>query len=149
MTGSRYLWLTNPENLSEERAASFEELKNANLKTSRAWTIRELFRDFWNQAGPFTGHAFFKEWYAWASRCQLKPIIKGARCSSRQVRRGVSHLDQIVTWFDHRISNAAAEGFNSKIQALKSAARGFRNFENYRTRILFFCGRLQLHPETH
>ena len=34
--------------------------------------------------------------------------------------------------------------FNSKIQALKADARGFRKFENYRTRILFFCGRLEL-----
>lgn len=141
LTGSRYFWLTNPENLSEERTATFEDLKNANLKTSRAWAIRELFRDFWNQAGPFTGHAFFQEWYAWASRCRLKPVIKVAKMLK-------SHLDQILTWFEHPISNAAAEGFNSKIQALKSAARGFRNFENYRTRILFFCGKLTLHPET-
>ncbi|MEN9575805.1 MAG: hypothetical protein RL514_3660, partial [Verrucomicrobiota bacterium] len=26
------------------------------------------------------------------------------------------------------------------------AARGFRNFQNYRTRILFFCGKLDLYP---
>jgi hypothetical protein len=35
---------------------------------------------------------------------------------------------------------------NSKIQSLKAAARGFRNFQNYRTRILFFCGKLELYP---
>ena len=57
------------------------------------------------------------------------------------------HFERIVTWFEHRISDASAEGFNSLIQALKSAARGFRNFENYRTRILFFCGQLNLLPE--
>ena len=37
---------------------------------------------------------------------------------------------------------------NSRIQAIKSAARGFRNFEHYRTRILFFCGKLKLLPDT-
>ncbi|HHY86947.1 MAG TPA: transposase, partial [Verrucomicrobia bacterium] len=37
-------------------------------------------------------------------------------------------------------------GLNSKVQMIKSNARGFRNFENYRTRILFFCGKLDLHP---
>ena len=56
-------------------------------------------------------------------------------------------LDNVLTWFRHRISNGPAEGFNSRIQALKSAARGFRNFQNYRTRILFFCGKLPLNPE--
>ncbi len=44
------------------------------------------------------------------------------------------------------ITNALTEGFNSKIQALKAEARGFRSFENYRTRILFFCGKLDLMP---
>jgi hypothetical protein len=38
------------------------------------------------------------------------------------------------------------EGLNSKIQMIKSNARGFRSFENYRIRILFFCGKLDLHP---
>ncbi len=57
-------------------------------------------------------------------------------------------MDNIVTWFRHPISNGPTEGFNSRIQAIKAAARGFRNFENYRIRILFFCGRLDLEPET-
>lgn len=141
LTGSRYLWLTNEENLSEERAATFEELKNANLKTSRAWAIRELFRDFWEQPGECTARVFFEKWHAWASRSRLQPIIKVGRMIKR-------HLDNIVTWFQHPISNGPTEGFNSRIQAIKSAARGFRNFDNYRIRILFFCGRLDLEPET-
>ena len=44
------------------------------------------------------------------------------------------------------LTNATAEGFNSRVQSIKSAARGFRNFENYRTRILFYCGKLDLMP---
>ena len=141
LTGSRYLWLTNEENLSEERAATFEDLKESKLKTSRAWALVDLFRDFFEQQSERHGRAFFKDWYAWASRCRLKPIVKVAKMIKR-------HFERIVTWFTHRISNASSEGFNSLIQALKSAARGFRNFENYRTRILFFCGQLNLFPES-
>ena len=51
-----------------------------------------------------------------------------------------------VNNFLYRITNATSEGFNSVIQALKYAARGFRSFGNYRTRILFYCGRLDLRP---
>jgi transposase len=40
-----------------------------------------------------------------------------------------------------RITNATSGGFNSAIQALNDAARGFRSFQNYKTRILFFCCR--------
>jgi hypothetical protein len=54
--------------------------------------------------------------------------------------------NNILTYFDCYINNGFSEGINSKIQALKATARGFRNFQNYRTRILFFCGKLTLSP---
>lgn len=141
LAGSRYLWLTNEENLSEEKAVTFEALKEAQLKTSRAWALADLFRDFYEQWTVARGRKFFRGWYAWASRCRLRPMVKVAQMIKR-------HFERIVTWFEHRISNASAEGFNSLIQGLKSAARGFRNFANYRTRILFFCGKLKLLPES-
>ena len=53
----------------------------------------------------------------------------------------------MLLWHAYPISNGPAEGFNSLIQSLKSAARGFRSFANYRTRVLFRCGRLDLVPE--
>lgn len=139
LKGTKQLWLYNPENLSEEKWLDFEPLKEAELKTARAWAIREQFRWFWEY--QYAGHAknFFKRWYGWASRCRLEPVVKVARMVKRR-------LDHILTWFRHRISNGPAEGFNSRIQSIKSAARGFRNFHNYRTRILFFCGKLQLLP---
>ena len=56
------------------------------------------------------------------------------------------HLPNLLTYFRHRITIASSEGFNSVIQSLKYAARGFRSFDNYRTRIFFFCGRLDLKP---
>jgi hypothetical protein len=54
-------------------------------------------------------------------------------------------LDLLI-WCEHHIANAVSEGINSRIQSIKSPARGFRFFENYRIRILFFCGRLDLSP---
>ena len=59
------------------------------------------------------------------------------------------HLDGLLNFTLYPITNAVSEGFNSKIQSLKADARGFRNFLNYRIRILFFCGRLDLFPSTH
>jgi transposase len=56
------------------------------------------------------------------------------------------HLASIITYWEHRISNGFAEGVNSVIQAVKTAARGFRTFANYRASILFYCGALALFP---
>ena len=50
----------------------------------------------------------------------------------------------VLNYSKHRISNACAEGFNSAIQFIKANARGFRNFTNYRARILFHCGKLDM-----
>ena len=56
------------------------------------------------------------------------------------------HLDNLVTWFRHPISNGPVEGFNSHIQGIKSAARSFRNFADYCLHILFVCGSLNREP---
>ena len=54
------------------------------------------------------------------------------------------HLPNLLSYFLYRITNATSEGFSSFIQALKYAARGFRSLGNYRTRTLFYCGKLEL-----
>jgi transposase len=56
-------------------------------------------------------------------------------------------LPNRLPYFFYRTTNAMTEGFNSVIQAMKYAARGFRSFANYRTQILFFCGKLDLRPQ--
>jgi len=139
LTGSRQMWLFNQDNLHEADVEYFNLLKELNLKTARAWGIKELFRQFWECAGEKQATHFFKKWYAWASRCRLEPVIKVAK-------RFKKHWPRIVSYFRQRITNAMSEGFNSKIQQLKHTARGFKNFHNFRYRILFFCGKLQLLP---
>ena len=57
------------------------------------------------------------------------------------------HLPRLLTYFRFAITNAKAEAFNSTVQFLKAAARGFRSFESYRIRILFYCGKLDLAPD--
>jgi hypothetical protein len=61
-------------------------------------------------------------------------------------RRLQRHLENLLTYLKHRITNAVTEGLNSKIQRLKSAARGFRKVQNYYTRIRCFYGKPDLYP---
>ena len=53
----------------------------------------------------------------------------------------------MLAYFAYPITNAVAEGLNSKIQAIKHVARGFRSFTAYRLRILFYCGGLDMRPQ--
>jgi transposase len=139
LKGTKYLWLTNPVNWTAEQEQQFKELKNKGLKVGRAWTLKEMFSDLWGYRYEKSARNFFKKWYWWATHARLMPIADVAKKLKR-------HLDNILTYLKHRITNAVAEGLNSKIQQIKSAARGFRNFENYRIAILFFCGKLDMYP---
>jgi transposase len=139
LKGTRQLWLFNERNLSEEQAAAFEALKELHLKTSRAWALKEHFQGFWTFHSPGWAENFFERWYAWAIRSQLPPMKKKAAMLK-------AHLPNVLNYFKHFVTNSMSDGFNSSIQAIKSAAKGFRKFEHYRTRILFYCGKLDLKP---
>jgi transposase len=55
----------------------------------------------------------------------------------------------LLSYFTHRITNAGAESLNSRIRAIRVAARGYRNRNHVKTAIYFHCGGLQLYPQTH
>ena len=136
---TRQLWLFAEHNLTDQHIARFGDLRDSDLKTARAWALKENFRWFWTYQYAGRAKTFFQEWYGWACRSRLPPIIKVAKMLHRR-------LDNLLTYMRHPITNAVAEGFNSKIQNLKSSARGFRSFANYRLRILFYCGKLEMMP---
>jgi transposase len=139
LKGTRQLWLYNPQNFSPDQTEEFSALKDLHLKLARAWAAKEFFSKFWEYQEEGWARRFFKDWFGWVSRSRLKPVVEVAQMLKR-------HLENLLTYLRHHITNAVTEGLNSKIQSLKSAARGFRNLQNYRIRILFFCGRLNLYP---
>lgn len=139
LKGAKYLFLKNPANMSDNEKEKFKNLRMNNLKAGRAWSLKEQFSDFWNYSYKASAEKFFKQWYWWATHSRLKPMVDVAKLMKR-------HLNNILTYLRHQITNAMMEGFNSKIQSIKANARGFRNFANYRIAILFYCGRLNLYP---
>jgi transposase len=136
---TRHLWLANRENVPEWRKEEFAVIRKANLKTGRAWSIKESLRKFWHYRYPKSALGYFRRWYYWATHSRLAPIVKAAKTLEK-------YLPNIMTYFKHRISNATAEGLNSKIQMVKEMACGFRNREHYRIAIYFHCGGLSLYP---
>jgi transposase len=139
---TKYLWLHSQENLSDERRVQLDGLlRRADLKTARAWTLKEALRRLWHYRSEAWAKKHWRRWYFWATHSRLAPMIKAARTLK-------SHLTNIMTFFTHRITNAVAEGLNSKIQTIKQKACGYRNRDNFRTAIFFHCGGLSLYPAT-
>jgi transposase len=138
---SRFLFLYNAENVPEHRVEEFEKLKATAVKTSRAWAIKENFRDLWKCKSIEDAEAFFKKWYWWATHSRLEPVRRAAHTVK-------NHWEGVKNAILENVSNACTEGLNSKIEKIKRDAYGFRNKESFRTAILFHCGDLSLYPET-
>jgi transposase len=139
LVGTKYMWLYGQEKLPPKYQSSFEALRQSNLKTGRAWAIKESLRGLWNCDGENEGKRWWQRWYFWATHSRLEPL-KGV---AEMVK---SHLQGVMNYFAHPITNAVSEGLNSTIQLLKQRGRGYRNFGNFEVAVLFHCGGLQMYP---
>lgn len=139
LKGSRYLWLTNPDNLDAAGAGALEVLHQMNLKTSRAWALKETAMCLWRFVQRGRAASEWATWIAKAMRSRLEPVKKVAR----MIRK---HLWGIVNAMVLRTTNAGSESINSKVQKVKRAACGFRNRNRFRNAILFHLGGLDLYP---
>ena len=139
LKSTRQLWLYGMENVPAKHAQRFDEVKELNLQTSRAWAIKEVFRSFWLCPGAKQAERYFGKWYDWAIRSRLAPVKKVARMCK-------AHLSNILTFFVHRLTNGPIEGLNNKIQGLIKKAFGYRNKERFKSDIFFHLGGLDLYP---
>ena len=117
----------------------FDQIKHGNLKTARAWALKESLREMWSYHSIGWAKRFWQRWYFWATHSRLAPMIEKAKLLER-------HLPNILTYFKHHITNAVAEGLNSKIATVQKRACGFRNRDNFKIAVYFHCGGLDLYP---
>ena len=137
LTGTKYIWLKNYNNLTEKQKETLDSLtlSNMNLKTMKAYNIRQSFQDIYQATTKEEFETYLKKWYFWATHSRLDPIIKAAKTIKK-------HWDGIVRWHESKINNGILEGLNSVIQATKSKARGYKTFKNYKIIVYLLTGKL-------
>ena len=141
LTGTKYDWLRNPASMEGQERREFAELRRSELKTARAWALRETAMVLYDYVYEKPARKHFQWWYSWAVRSRLQPIKEVASMLKRR-------FENIITYLRHRITNAASESLNAKIQWVKYTARGFRNKQNFMHAIYFHCGGLDLAPSS-
>jgi len=139
LKGTKYIWLWNKENVPEWKKEDYYALKSLDLKTNKACAIKDNLRHLWDYKYEKCMRNYFKKWYFWASHSRIEPVKSAAETIK-------SHIDNIVTYAKHQITNALGESINAKIEKVKRMACGFRNRAHYRTAIFFHCGGLDLYP---
>lgn len=140
LTGSKYRWLTNPNNMDRERWNSFKALRESTLKTARAWGIKQLAMSLWHYVSRTWAEKAWKRWLSWAMRSRLEPMKKAAATLR-------NHLWGIINAIVLNVHNGHAESMNSRIKMIKTRSCGFRNKLRFRNAIYFHLGGLDLYPK--
>lgn len=136
---TRYIWLKNPENLTKKQQVTLNSIKEQDLETVRAYSIRLAIQRLWEFDNIKDARLYLEKCLSWASHSKLEPMAELARF----IRR---HEDGILRSVKSRITNGIVEGINSKIKTAVKRAYGFKSFDYYRTIIYLVAGKLKF-PE--
>jgi transposase len=141
---SRWCLLKRPANLTEKQMVKLSELLKYNLRTVRAYLLREEFQRLWEYTSAWWAGKFLDEWTRRVMRSRLEPMKKIAR----SVR---SHRPLILNWFRARgqVSAGAVEGLNNKVKLVTRKSYGFRTAEVAKLALLHNLGQLPEPKRTH
>ena len=120
---SRWLLLKREENLKTEQRFRLRDLLRYNLKTVRAYLLKEAFHQLWDYDSPAWAAKVLDEWNRQTMRSRIEPMKKIAR-SLRQ------HRELILNYFRaHKLlSSGVVEGLNNKAKVTMRKSYGFRTF---------------------
>jgi transposase len=141
---SRWLLLKRPERLSEKQETRLAELLQYNLRTVRAYLLKEDFQFFWGYRSWYWAGQFLERWCKRTMRSRLEPMKKVARMLR-------AHRPLILNWFRAKgaISSGIVEGFNNKAKLSIRKAYGFRTFHGMEIALLHALGALPEPQGTH
>jgi transposase len=134
---ARWCFLKNPENLTDKQSAKLADVLRYDLRSVRAYLLKQSLRLFWTFTSPTCAGWFLDGWCTRAMRSRLAPMKKVARTLR-------SHRELILNWFRAKkeISAAAVEGMNANAKLALRKARGFRTYEVLETALYHEMGHL-------
>jgi transposase len=144
LTNTRWCLLKRPENLTDKQAVRLQELVAINLKTVRAYLLKEVFQQFWQYKSPAWAGKYLDAWCRRSMRSRIKPMKKVAKMLR-------SHRTLLLNWFrtkDHVVLGAV-EGFNNKAKLTSKKAYGFKNYEVIKVALYHTLGDLPEPKGTH
>lgn len=144
LKGLRFCLLKRPENLTDGQEIKLAELLRYNLRTVRAYLLKEDFQFFWDYVSPAWAGKFLDRWCTRAMRSKLEPMKRVARMLRH-------HRALLLNWFRARgdISAAAVEGLNNKLKVTTRKAYGFRTFRALEIALYHSLGHLPEPNFTH
>jgi len=141
---TRWLWLKNPDNLTEKQLTHMERIDKENLVTATAYQMRLCLQDIYLLASEERARSRLLAWCRWV-RQKAKQARFGFLAAMVRVAKCIeNHLDGILKYWDQKMTNAYMEGMNNMFQMVKRRARGYRNDQNFIMMIYFVGSKLTL-----
>jgi len=141
---TRWCLLKRPGNLTVKQDGRLRGLLRANLKTTRAYLLKEDFNHFWGYVSPAWAGKFLDRWCEMVMRSGIEPM----KAKAKMLR---SHRDLILNYFRAKkeYSSSVVEGLNTKVKLVTRKAYGYRKAETIKTALFHTLGRLPEPPLTH
>lgn len=133
----RWCLLKRPENLTDKQRVSLRQLLGYNLKSVRAYLLKEEFQLFWDYISPAWAAKFLDAWCTRAMRSRIEPVKKFART----VR---AHRELLLNYFraKKQFSSGVIEGLNNKAKVTMRKAYGYRTFRVAELSLYHVLGKL-------
>jgi len=137
LTKSRWLLLKRSENLTESQEVKLGELLKYNLKSIRAYLLKEDFQNFWQYTSSVWAGKFLDQWTTRVMRSQIAPLKREAKTLRK-------HKKLILNWFKAKkvLSSGVVEGLNTKVKLTVRKAYGFRTFKCAEIALYHVLGKL-------
>ena len=141
---SRWLLLKREDNLKHDQRFRLRDLLRYNLKTVRAYLLKETFQQLWDYNSPAWAGKFLDEWCRQVMRSRIEPMKKIAR--SLRV-----HRELILNYFRAQklLSSGVVEGLNNKAKVTMRKSYGFRTFRCLELALYHSLGKLPEPESTH
>lgn len=144
LTKTKWLLLRGKPNLRGKQKSALRQLLQYNLRTARAYLLKEDFGQLWTYKSVAWASKFIDQWTTQVMRSRIDPMKKQAR----SIRR---HKKLILNWFRAKgdLSSGIVEGLNTKAKLTSRKAYGFRSPEIHKIALYHALGGLPTPEWTH
>ncbi len=144
LKNSRWCLLKRSENLTEKQEAKLKDLLQYNLKSVRAYLLKEDFHGFWDYVSPAWAEKYLDRWCTRVMRSKIEPMKK-------VVKTIRNHKPLILNWFKAKkvFSSGIVEGLNNKAKVTTRNSYGFRTSRCAKVALYHALGNLPTPPMTH
>ena len=80
---TRFMWLKNPENLSDREITKIQSINNLDTKTAKAYKFKLWLQRLWDVKNMHVAREYLDKWHYWGTHSNIKEIITLAKMIKR------------------------------------------------------------------